>query len=111
MPFNPQVLTTVNLLVQILLLVTVLVAARVAKKKQLIKHCKIVRWAVAIQLLAIFLIMLPSTLGYSPSPLPAALRTEILAHHSLGVLSILLWIYVNLVVGGKVKVLGNLRYT
>lgn len=107
MPINPQTLATVNLVVQALLLMTVLAASYLAKiKRQFVRHCRIIRVAVALQLLAIFLIMLPSLLGYLKSPgLP--FRTEMLIHFSLGVLLVSLWSYINLAVMGKVRVVGG----
>ena len=109
MLFNIKTLAIINLLVQALLLLTVLVSAYLAKRKrQLIRHCKIIRVAVIAQLLAIFLMMLPSMLGYLKTPGQAALQTEMLVHHGLGVLVILLWVYINLVVMGRVRVVWRL---
>ena len=87
----------------------VLAAAYLAKmRRQLIRHCKIVRWAVVIQLLIIFSMMLPSMSGYLKSPGQVVFRTEMLVHHSLGILLVLLWGYINLAVMGRVRVLGRL---
>jgi len=110
MLFNPKILAVANLLVQAVLLGTVLLAAYLAKtKRQLIKHCRIIRAAVIVQLVAIFLIMLPSLLGYLKSP-GLALRNEMVLHHSIGLLLILLWVYINLAVMGRVRVLGGLKW-
>ncbi|MEK7354036.1 MAG: hypothetical protein AABZ77_05985 [Chloroflexota bacterium] len=109
MIFDIKTLASINLLIQALLLGAVLVAAYVAKiRRQLIRHCKIIRVAVVVQLLSIFLIMLPSMLGYLKSPGQVALKTETLIHHSLGILLVLLWVYINLAVMGRVRVLGRL---
>jgi len=110
MLFNPNVLATVNLLIQALLLGSVLVTAYIAKRqRQLIRHCRIIRVAVILQLLAIVLIMLPSLLGYLKSP-GLDLRNEMVLHHSIGLLLILLWVYINLAVMGRVRVLGGLKW-
>ena len=107
--FDIKTMATINLVVQALLLVTVLVAVYQAKiKRRLIRHCRIVRVAVVVQLLSIFLMMLPSMSGYMKSTVQAAFKTEMLAHHSLGILVVLLWVYINLAVMGRVRVLGRL---
>lgn len=109
MLFDIKTLATINLLIQALLLVAVMVAAYLAKRKrQLIRHCRIVRWAVVVQLLSIFSIMLPSMAAYRTNPAPPPFRTEMLVHGSLGILLVLLWGYINLAVMGKVRVLGKL---
>ncbi len=108
MTLDIKTLATIDLIIQGLLLATVLGAAYLAKvKRQLIKHCRIIRVAVAIQLLIILFRMLPLMLGYLKNPGPV-FRTEMLVHHSLGVLLILLWVYINLAVMGRVRVIGKL---
>ncbi len=52
--------------------------------------------------------MSPSMFGYLKSPGQTALKTEMLIHHSLGILLVLLWVYINLAVMGRVRVLGKL---
>lgn len=108
MLFNVKTLATINLVVQVLLLIAVLVATHLAKKKQFIRHCNIIRVAGVVQLLAIFLVMLPSMLGYLKNPGQVAFRTEMIVHHSLSVLVVLLWFYINLAMSGRVRVAGKL---
>ena len=108
MIFNIKTLATINLLVQALLLVTVLVAVYLARRGQLNRHCHIMRVAVALQLLTIIAIMLPAMFGYVKHPRQPAFQTAMLIHHSLGALVILLWIYINLAVTCRVKVVGKL---
>ncbi len=108
MIFNVKTLATIDLVVQALLMVIVLVAVYLARRKQFIRHCNTIRAAVVVQLLAIFLIMLPSMLGYLKFPGQAAFQIEMLVHHSLGALVILLWIYINLAFMGRVRVPGKL---
>lgn len=108
MIFNVKILADVNLAIQMLLLLTVAVAYYLARKGQLIRHCNIMRIAVAVQLLAIFTVMLPAMLGYVKHPRPVALQTEMLIHHSLGALVIFLWVYINLAFTGKVRLFGRL---
>ena len=108
MTIDIKTLATINLLVQALLFTTILVAAYLAKvKRQLIRHCRIIRAAVVVQIITIVFMMLPTMLGYLKTP-EAPLRAEILIHHSLGLLLILLWGYINLAVAGRVRVLGKL---
>ena len=108
MIFDVKTLATINLIAQAIILITVLVAVFLARRKQFMRHCNIVRVAVAVQLLSIFLIMLPVMLGYIKNPRQTAFQTEMLAHHSLGVLVILLWVYINLAFMGRVRLLGKL---
>lgn len=109
--FDTKTLATINLLVQALLLITVLVAAYLAKiKRRLVRHCRIIRVAMVIQLLAIFLIMLPSLLNYLKSPGQVAFQTEMLIHISLGIMLVWLWVYINLAVMGRVRVFGRLAW-
>ena len=59
-----QTLMTVNLVVQIVLIITVFGAVYLARGKKLTKHCTVIRVAVPIQIVAILVIMLPSMLGF-----------------------------------------------
>jgi hypothetical protein len=108
MIFDVKTLSTINLLVQALLLVAVMAAAYLARSRKLIRHCKIMRVAVAVQLLALFSLMLPMMLSHLKHPRQVAFQTEMLIHHSFGVLVVLLWIYINLAVMGRVKLIGRL---
>ena len=66
--FDIQTLALINLIVQLLLMVTVFVAAYLAKaKRQLIRHCTIMRVAIPVQIVSIAAVMLPSMLGYIES--------------------------------------------
>jgi len=108
MIFNIKTLATINLVLQVLILGTVLVAAYQAKiRRKLIIHCRFVRVAMVVQIITVVFIMLPWMLGYLKAP-GTTLRTEMLVHHSLGILLILLWGYINLAVAGRVRVLGKL---
>jgi putative membrane protein len=105
-----KALIAINLIVQLALLVALLVAAFLAKRGLFIKHCNIIRIAVPVQLLSIFVIMLPEMLGYINNLSPTAfLNIEIWVHHFLGLVVVAIWVYVNLVVMGKIKVKGRLR--
>ncbi len=100
-----ETLVLINLIVQILLMVTVLVAVYLARaKRQLIRHCTIMRVAVFVQLISIAAFMLPSMLGYIQNNAPGLLFSlEIPIHHGLGLVVVALWIYVNLAFKGIIK--------
>lgn len=105
MSFDIQTLVLINLILQILLMVTVFVAAYLAKvKRQLIRHCTIMRIAIPVQIVTIAVIMLPSMLGYIENETPGLLfRVEIPVHHALGLVVVALWIYINLAFKGIIK--------
>ena len=79
-----QMLMTVNLVVQILLIITVFGAVYLARRKKLTKHCTVIRVAVPIQIVAILVVMLPSMLGFIENvPSLPFFYPEVLIHHSL----------------------------
>lgn len=99
---------TANLVVQILLIITVFGAVYLARTKKLVKHCTVIRVANLVQIMAIFVVMLPSMLsiiGNVPS-LPF-FYPEVLIHHSLGLVLIGLWVYINLGIARRVKMPRN----
>ncbi len=100
-----QTLVLINLVVQILLMVTIFVAAYLARvKRQLIRHCTIMRIAIPVQIVAIAIVMLPSMLGYIENEPPGLLFSLVIpAHHALGLVVVALWIYVNLAFEGIIK--------
>ena len=91
---NVKTLVMINLTVQILLMILLSYSSFIVRKKDLRKHCSINRIAVAIQIAAILFFMLPSMLGFVKNGILSDL--EILFHHTLGILLIGLWIYINL---------------
>jgi putative membrane protein len=100
-----KVLVLTNLVIQLLLIIIVSVAAYLAKKKQLKIHCTLVMVAVPIQIIAIAGIMLPSMLGYVRYGQPESFfNIEIWIHHTLGLVVIALWIYINLVFRRVIKI-------
>jgi uncharacterized membrane protein YozB (DUF420 family) len=110
MAFDIKNLAMINLTIQIFLVIFLSYAAFLAKKKDLQKHCKIIRIAVLLQLAAIGAIMLPSLLGYVENGAPGVLfNTEMVFHHTLGILVIGLWIYINLVYAKIIRWPGNFR--
>jgi uncharacterized membrane protein YozB (DUF420 family) len=103
------ILAAINLGIQASLIAIVLVAAYLARKKRdLNKHCTILRIAIPVQIASIATIMLPSLLGYMGNGLPIPFRSEMLTHHGLSLAVVALWVYINLAVTGRVKIWGRL---
>jgi putative membrane protein len=98
----------VDLLFQVLLIGMVSGAVYLAKKrKDFHRHCIILRIAIPLQVIAIAVIMLPFMLGYIRVGQRSLLfNIEMLTHHTLGLVVILLWVYINLVFFGIVKKQG-----
>ena len=110
MVFNLKTLALINLSVQLLLILLLNYAVFLAKKRDLHKHCTIIRIASVIQIAAIVAIMWESLLGYLGNDAPDLLfNMELLIHHSLGILVILLWIYINLVYARFIRSRGNFK--
>ena len=109
MTLDIRIAAVSNLAFQLLLMIILFVAAYLARRKQFGKHCMVMRLAVPLQLIAIVVAMLPSMLGYIKYPQPGSLlKFEILAHHTLGVAVIVLWIYINFVSTGVLRLWGRL---
>lgn len=104
-----KTLISVNLIVQLSLLATLLTASFLARKKRITIHCTIMRIAVPVQLLVIFIVMLPKMLGYVDTlSFTSFISIEIWIHHLLGLAVIAVWIYVNLIMMGRIKKKGRL---
>lgn len=97
MALDVKTLALASLVVQVLLMMIVSGAAYLAKKKDLVKHCTIMRVLVPVQIITIVAVMLPSMPGYIKNS--AGFNTEMLVHHSFGVLVLALWLYINLAFG------------
>jgi len=106
MVFNAHTLAIINLVVQLLLILAVFAAAYLAKtRKKFGIHCKILRIIVPIQIVLILVAMLPSMLGFIENrQLGWLFNTEMLVHHSLGVIIGLLWLLINLRFMGIVRI-------
>jgi len=99
---EPRTLASANLAFQALLIAALTAAVYFAKNRDLKRHCTILRIAVSLQILNIALVMLPSMSGFLLQAGPL-LDVEILLHHGLGLVAVMLWIYVNLVVMGVTR--------
>jgi len=103
-----QMLMTINLVVQIVLMITVFGAVCLARRKKLTTHCTVIRVAVPIQIVAILVVMLPSMLSFIENvPSLPFFYPEVLIHHSLGLVVVGSWVYINLDIKRRVKVPRN----
>ncbi|MDD5474310.1 MAG: hypothetical protein PHU34_09225 [Candidatus Methanoperedens sp.] len=108
MTFDIKTLALANLVIQTLLVIMVSGASYLAKKRDLKRHCAIIRIAVPIQIIAVAAVMLPSMLGYIRIVSPAGFfNIEMLLHHTLGLSVIAVWIYINMVSGKLIRMPRN----
>ena len=109
MVFDIKTQAMVNLTIQVLLIMTVSGAVFLVKKRNLGKHCVVMRVAVVLQIIAIAGVMLPSMLGYIENVQQNTIfNIEIYVHHTLGLIVIAIWIYINLVFAGVMRIRGRL---
>ncbi len=109
MVFDVKTLAIANLGIQVFLIAFVLQAVYFVKKGNPLKHCAMVRIAVPLQMLAIIAVMLPSLLGYIIIEPFGIFNAELLIHHTLGLLVVVLWIYINLAYGNVIRMPRNFR--
>lgn len=110
MVFNLKTLVLINLSVQFFLILLLNYAAFLAKKRDLHKHCTIIRIAAGIQIAAIVAVMWESMLGYLGNDTQDILfNIELLIHHSMGILALFLWIYINLVFARIIRSRSNFK--
>lgn len=99
-----------NLVLQAVLIVTVLFALWLAKRRRLKRHCLVMRIAVAVQI-----VLIASIMGPRLGTLVPAFRSdpkilaEFLIHHILGLIVVLLFIFFNLVMSGVIDIKMRLR--
>ncbi len=109
MALDIKTLVVVNLSVQVSLMIVVFIAAFMARKSDFKKHCTIMRVLLPLQIISIAVVMLPSLLGYLENEQPGIFfNIEMLIHHTLGLAVVALWVYVNLVLRGVMKMWGRL---
>ena len=105
MAFDVKTQAMVNLTIQVLLIMTVSGAVFLARKRNLGKHCVIMRAAIPLQIIAVAVIMLPSMLGYIENEQRGIFfNSEMLVHHTLGLTVIAIWIYINLAFAGVMRI-------
>ena len=109
MVFDIKTQAIANLTIQVLLIMTVSGAVFLVKKRNLGKHCVVMRVAVLLQIIAIAGVMLPSMFGYIENEQRGIFfNIEMLVHHTLGLIVIAIWIYINLVFAGVMRQRGRL---
>lgn len=105
MVFDIKTQAMVNLAIQIFLIITVSGAVFLVKKRNPGKHCIVMRVAVLLQIIAIVGVMLPSMLGYIEIEQRGIFfNIEMWVHHTLGLIVIAIWIYINLVFAGVMRI-------
>jgi putative membrane protein len=104
MPLDYQTTVSLNIVLQLILAATLCAAVFLAKKKRFQRHCLVLRLAVVAQILAILALMSP-VMGtiLEPGRPNGLFQVEVLLHHGLGLVVVLLWIYINLVYLGRLK--------
>ncbi len=103
-------LALINTVLQIVLIVVALVAFLLARRRKFNRHCLIMRVAVAAQVVLVAALMAPSLSSYlSHWGGWSWFTAEIIVHHTLGVIVVLLFIYFNLALTGVVRSPRRLR--
>jgi len=99
---------TANLAVQIVLIIAVFGAVYLARQKKFVRHCTVIRVAIPVIIIEVFVVMLPSLLSTIENvPSQPFFYPEVLIHHSLGLTVIGLWVYINLGIAQRVKMPRN----
>ena len=97
MAVDLRLLAETNLAVQLILSLALLIAAGLARKRDFARHCKLMRAAVPVQIIAVLVVMLPSMNGYLGGGTSGPIGAEVLIHHTFGLIVLVLWTYINLV--------------
>jgi hypothetical protein len=103
-------LALTNVILQVVLIVAALVAFLLARRRKLGRHCLIMRVSIAVQIVLVAALMAPSLSSYlSHWGGWSWFTAEIIVHHTLGVIVVLLFIYFNLALTGVVRSPRRLR--
>lgn len=102
---DPGIFAVANLVVQILLAGLLGYSGYTVKvKKDLKRHCRIMRVAVGVLLITVAVVMLPSLLGYAQGGLSSGwFFVEMVVHHTLGVAILAIFVFANLAMAGVIK--------
>lgn len=110
MYFDSRALALANLITQMALLVVLSGAFYLARNKEFNRHCKVMRAAVPVQIIAVLGIMFPSMdMFIEHTQVEPLFKAEILMHHLLGLSVLALWIYINFVFLGFLSLKFRLR--
>jgi hypothetical protein len=97
-------LALTNLVLQVALIVAALAAYLLARRRRLNRHCLVMRVSVGVQIVLIAALMAPSLSAYVNHWSGWTwFTTELMVHHVLGVVVVLLFIYFNLALTGVVR--------
>jgi hypothetical protein len=103
-------LALTNTILQVLLIVAALIAFGLARTRRFKRHCLTMRISVAVQVILIGALMAPSMAAYLRNWAGWSwFMAEILIHHVLGAIVVLLFIYFNLAFEGVVRSPRRLR--
>jgi uncharacterized membrane protein YozB (DUF420 family) len=103
-------LAILNVVLQVLLIVAAATAFWLARRRKLNRHCLVMRVSVGVQIILIAALMARSLSAYlSHWSGWSWFTAEIIIHHTLGVIVVLLFIYFNLALTGVVKSPKRLR--
>ena len=99
-----------NFILQIALVAVLVYARFLSVKKNLEKHCAVMRIVVPVQLVAVGTVMGPSLIGYANSQaLVPWFYTEVVIHAVFGLTIVGIWVFVNLAQMGVIKFQGRLQ--
>jgi hypothetical protein len=98
----------VNLVIQAILIAGVFAGAWLAWRRKLRWHCRVMRTVMGAQIVLIGIIMAPQLARHFPTNL-SWFSAGLLVHHTLGLVALALWIYINLAFTGAVR--APRRYT
>jgi hypothetical protein len=103
-------LAIANTIIQVLLIVGVMTGMWLARTRRLNRHCLWMRFAVGVQIILIAAVMAPSLAAYVGTWNGwSGFTVELLVHHTLGVIVVLLFIFFNLVMTGVIRFQHRLR--
>jgi hypothetical protein len=103
-------LALTNLVLQVALIVTALAAYLLARRRRFKRHCLVMRVSVGVQIILIAALMAPSLSAYVNHWSGWSWFTaELIVHHVLGVVVVLLFLYFNLALTGVVRSPRRLR--
>jgi uncharacterized membrane protein YozB (DUF420 family) len=103
-------LALTNTVLQVVLIAAALTAFLLARRRKFNRHCLIMRVSVAVQIILVATLMAPSLSTYlSHWGGWSWFTAEIIVHHTLGVIVVLMFIYFNLALTGVVRSPKRLR--
>jgi uncharacterized membrane protein YozB (DUF420 family) len=97
-----------SVFIQLLVIVLVVFAVSLVSRGNTVQHCKTMRIALFLQIISILIFMYPVMsdfleLGFGTR----SLITQMWLHHLGGVVVVLLVVYINMAMKGKVKFMGD----